>query len=97
MKAVLGGSEKRIRSALTASARQAHPHTKLLIIEDTPFDGLAVKSAGIPFLAVCTGKYDLPAFQNSDAVAVVDTLNEGYETILVAMQGKPDADQICRN
>lgn len=41
-----------VRSALTASARQAHPHTRLLIIWDTPIDGIAAKAAGIPFLAV---------------------------------------------
>jgi phosphoglycolate phosphatase len=37
-----------VRSALTASAREAHPETRLLIIGDTPFDGLAAKAAGIP-------------------------------------------------
>ena len=78
------------RSALrsTASARQAHPHTKLLIIEDTPFDEIAAKAAGIPFLAVCTGKYDRSAFTDSDAVAVIDTLADSCEAILGALQGQ---------
>lgn len=64
------------------------PPTRLLIIGDTPFDGLAAKAGGIPFLAVCTGKYDRSAFTDSDAVAVIDTLAEGYDTILAVMQGE---------
>ena len=86
MKAVLGGSEKRIRSALTATPKQAHPNKRLLVICDTSFYGLAAKTAGIPFLAACTGKHDRSAFEDSDAVAVIDTLADGYDTILAAMQ-----------
>lgn len=82
------GVRSLVRSALTASARQAHPHTRLLIIGDTPFDGIAAKAAGIPFLAVCTGKYDRSAFEDSDAVAVIDTLADNCEVILAAMQGE---------
>jgi len=82
------GVRSPVRSALTASARQAHPNTRLLIIGDTPFDGLAAKAAGMPFLAVCTGKYDRSAFEDSGAVAVIDTLVEGYEMILTALQGE---------
>lgn len=77
-----------VRSTLTASARQAHHHTKLLIIGDTPFDGIVAKATGIPFLAVFTGKYDRSDFHESDALAVIDTLAEGYETILAAMQDR---------
>ena len=80
------GVRSPVRSALTASARQAHPHTKLLIIGDTPFDGIAAKAAGIPFLAVCTGKYDRLSFTDSNAVAVIDTLADSCEAILAAMQ-----------
>jgi phosphoglycolate phosphatase len=83
------GVRSPVRSALTASAREAHPETRLLIIGDTPFDGLAAKAAGIPFLAVCTGKYDRRAFQGSEAIAVIETLAEGYETILEVMKGQP--------
>ena len=72
------GVRSPVRSALTASARQAHPHTRLLIIGDTPFDGIAAKAAGIPCLTVCTCKYDRSAFTESDALAVIDTLADGY-------------------
>ena len=82
------GVRSPVRSALTASARQAHPHTKLLIIGDTPFDGIAAKAAGIPFLAVCTGKYERSVFEDSGAVAVINTLADGYETILAALLGE---------
>ena len=80
------GVRSTVRSAFTASARQAHPHTRLLIIGDTPFDGIAAKAAGISFLAVCTGKYDRSAFEDSDAVAVIDTLTGSCEAIMAAMQ-----------
>lgn len=76
-----------VRSPLTPSARKARPETRLLIMGDTPFYGLAAKEAGIPFLAVCTGKYDRTTFENSDAIGVIDSLAEGYATILVAMLG----------
>jgi hypothetical protein len=53
----------------------------------TPFGGLAAKTAGIPFLAVCTYKYDRTAFEDRDSVAVIDMLAEGYQAILAAMKG----------
>ena len=80
------GFRSPVRSALTASARQAHPTTRLLIKGDTPFDRIAANAVGITFPAVCTGRYARSAFQASDAVAVIDTLAEGYETILAVMQ-----------
>lgn len=49
---------------------------------------MAAKAAGIPLLAVCTGKYDRLAFTDSDAVGVIDTLADGYEMILTALQGE---------
>lgn len=49
---------------------------------------MAAKAAGIPFLAVCTGNYDRSAFEDSDPVAVIDTLADGYEAILAVMQGE---------
>ena len=84
------GVRSPVRSALTASARQAHPNTRLLIIGDIPFDGIAAKAAGIPFLAVCTGKYDRSAFEESDAVAVIDSLVDGYDMILAAAFGEAE-------
>ena len=74
-----------VRSALTASARQSHPNTRILIIGDTPFDGSAARAASIRFLSICAGKYDRSAFEDGDAVAVIDTLTEGYEMILAAI------------
>jgi hypothetical protein len=48
---------------------------------------MAAKAAGIPLLAVCTGKYDRLAFTDSDAVGVIDTLADGYEAIFAVMLG----------
>ena len=59
-----------------------------LAVRAPPVDGLAAKAAGIPFLAVCTGKYDPSAFTDSDAVAVIDTLADSCEAILGALQGQ---------
>ena len=39
-------------------------------------------------MVVCTGKYDRSGFHESDAVAVIDILTVGYETILTALQGE---------
>ena len=84
------GVSSPVRSALTASARQAHPHTRLLIIGDTPFDGIAAKAAGIPFLAVCTGKYDRSAFEDSARKAHANTrllINGGIPVLRLGSQG----------
>ena len=53
---------------------------------ETLFDWIVAKAAGIPFLPVCTGKYDRSAFKDSDAVAVIETLAEGYEAIRTSMR-----------
>lgn len=82
------GVHSPVRSALAASARQAHLNTRLLIIGYTPFNGIAAKAAGVRFLAVCTGKYDRWVFANSDTMAVIETLADGYETILAVTQGE---------
>lgn len=78
------GSRSPVRPHLTTSARERHPEGSLLIVGDTPFDGTAAAAARIPFLAVCTGKYGREAFAGSDAVAVIDTLAQGYDTIVKA-------------
>lgn len=78
------GSRSPVRSHLAASARTRHPEASLLIVGDTPFDGTAARAAQIPFLAICTGKYDREAFADSGAVAVVDTLAQGYDAIAQA-------------
>ena len=69
------GVRSPVRSALTASARQAHPNMRLLIIGDAPFDGRAAKAASIPFLADCTGKYDPSAFEGSNAVVTLCSIS----------------------
>ena len=41
-------------------------------------------------MAVCTGKYDPSAFTDSDAVAVIDTLADSCERILMAALGEAE-------
>ncbi len=79
------GVRSLLRSALTARAREDHPEARLLIIGNTLFDGLAAKAADIPFLAVCAFRYDCSTFQESEAIAVMDTLAEFYDVILLKM------------
>lgn len=60
----------------------------ILIIGATPFDGITARAAVIVFLPLCTGKYDRSAFTDSDAIAVIDTLTEGYASIAAVLQGE---------
>jgi hypothetical protein len=36
-----------------------------------------VKAAGIPFLAICTGKYDHIVFEDREALSVIDAVADG--------------------
>lgn len=63
------------RAEMALAARARHPDRKLLIIGDTPFDGHAAAEAGIPFLAVCTGRYGRRDFEGMERVGVLDTLD----------------------
>lgn len=69
------GSRAARRAEIAVAARVRHPRRKLLIIGDTPFDGHAAAEAGIPFLAVCTGKYACSEFEEVETVAVIDVLD----------------------
>lgn len=68
------GARAARRAEVALAARQRHPDGRLLIIGDTPFDGHAAEEAGIPFLAVCTGKYARGDFAGVPSVAILDAL-----------------------
>ena len=74
------------RSQLTLRARAELPDDTLVIVGDTPADGVAATLAGIPFIAVATGVYDAEALRAGDALLVVDELESGLVQLLSAVE-----------
>jgi phosphoglycolate phosphatase-like HAD superfamily hydrolase len=58
------------RTDITRRAATALRGRRTVIVGDTPRDGEAADAAGIPFLAVATGVYDVDALRATSAVAV---------------------------
>ncbi|OAM77611.1 HAD family hydrolase [Devosia elaeis] len=76
------GARSRVRPDLALAARSALPNSPMIIVGDTPFDGIAAAAADIPFIAVCTGTYGREAFVDVATLAVVDDLTSGFREIL---------------
>ena len=81
------GHESPTRQHLTAGARTALTGHDAIIIGDTPNDGLAADSAGIPFIAVATGIYSLEQLRATNARAVVADLESGLDAVLGTIDG----------
>ncbi len=64
------GDEEVDRAGVTGRAADALRGERAVIVGDTPRDGEAADAAGIPFLAVATGVYDVEALRATSAVAV---------------------------
>lgn len=79
------GHESPTRHHLTAGARDALVGHDTFIIGDTPNDGLAADSAGIPFVAVATGIYSMAELRATNAIVVVDDLESGLDAVLDAV------------
>ena len=79
------GDHSPTRHHLTAGARSALRTHQAFIIGDTPNDGLAADSAGIPFVAVATGIYTAEQLQATSAIAVIDDLESGIDEALQAV------------
>lgn len=86
------GHESPTRHHLTAGARSALAAEDAFIIGDTPNDGLAADSAGIPFIAVATGIYAAEELRPTSALVVVDDLESGLDDVLAAIQGAVPAE-----
>lgn len=80
------GHESPTRHHLTAGARDALSGHATVIIGDTPNDGLAADSAGIPFIAVATGIYTADELASTSALTVVDDLESGLDAVLTAIE-----------
>lgn len=79
------GHESPTRHHLTAGARNALGPDDAFIIGDTPNDGLAADSAGIPFVAVATGVYSADELRSTSAIVVADNLEDGLDDVLEAI------------
>ena len=79
------GHESPTRHHLTAGARSALTGHDAVIIGDTPNDGLAADSAGIPFIAVATGIYSVEQLRATSARVVVEDLASGLDPVIDAI------------
>jgi phosphoglycolate phosphatase-like HAD superfamily hydrolase len=73
------------RTALTALAAKQLRGSRAVILGDTPRDGAAADAAGIPFVAVATGVYDVEALRATSAVAVARDCVEDADLIVAAV------------
>jgi phosphoglycolate phosphatase len=79
------GHESPTRAHLTAGARKALTDHTVFIVGDTPNDGRAADSAGLPFIAVATGMYPAEALRTTSAVVVLDDLEQGLDALLATI------------
>lgn len=76
------GHQSPTRHHLTADARLGLDGAHAVIIGDTPKDGEAADSAGIPFIGVATGAYTAQELRETNAILVVDDLVSGLDAVL---------------
>ena len=74
------------RHHLTACAVRTLEGSGSIIVGDTPNDGLAADSAGIPFVAVATGTYTAVELRTTSALVVVDDLRSGLDEVVAQIQ-----------
>lgn len=79
------GAESPTRHHLTAGARAALAGSAAVIVGDTPKDGEAADTAGIPFIAVATGAYTAEELLPTSALVVLDDLVSGLQPLLEAV------------
>ncbi|TBN56966.1 HAD family hydrolase [Glaciihabitans arcticus] len=79
------GERDPLRTDLTRRARAELPDARIVIIGDTPNDGLAADAAGMEFLAVGTGAFSLDDLRATSARVVVADLATGLPGILEAL------------
>jgi phosphoglycolate phosphatase len=71
-----------VRSDLTLRAAADHAGHRLVVIGDTPADGIGASAAGIPFVGVATGAFTAGELRATEAVLVVDDLEAGLQPVL---------------
>ncbi|MFZ7087806.1 HAD family hydrolase [Curtobacterium sp. RRHDQ10] len=86
------GEEDVDRTDITARAAAGLRGRRAVIVGDTPRDGSAAEAAGIPFLAVATGVYDVATLRATSAVAVARDCVVDADLVLDAIAALPVLD-----
>lgn len=79
------GDRSPVRSELTQRARAAVGDARVIIIGDTPNDGVAADAAGMEFIAVATGAFTADKLRETSATLVIDDLVTGLDALLAAL------------
>ncbi|MGV8884898.1 MAG: HAD family hydrolase [Microbacteriaceae bacterium] len=79
------------RSDLTRRARRdLGADTRVVIIGDTPNDGVAAAAAGMQFIGVATGIFTADELRATSAILVVDDLVTGLDALCRALSSSPE-------
>ena len=74
-----------LRAEITLRAAEELAGHRLVIIGDTPGDGIGADAAGIPFIAVATGHYSADELRETNAILVIDDLLNGLPEVLAVL------------
>ena len=74
-----------LRAEITLRAAEELAGHRLVIIGDTPGDGIGAEAAGIPFIAVATGHYSADELRKTNAILVIDDLLSGLPEVLAVL------------
>ncbi len=74
-----------VRSELTLRAAAELAGATVVIIGDTPGDGIGAEAAGMPFIAVATGHYSVAELTQTSAVLVVPDLSSALPETLATL------------
>jgi phosphoglycolate phosphatase-like HAD superfamily hydrolase len=80
------GERSPIRSELTLRARAAVGDARVVIIGDTPNDGIAALAADMDFVAVATGAFTASELRETSALLVVEDLVTGLDNVLTTLE-----------
>ena len=80
------GDRSPVRSEVTLRARAAVGDARVVIVGDTPNDGVAADAAGMEFIAVATGAFSAADLEATSATLVVDDLVSGLDAVLAALE-----------
>jgi len=89
------GQHSPTRHHLTAHARADLGDDSAFIIGDTPTDGEAADSAGIPFIAVATGAFTAPELRQTSALVVIENFEVGLADVLGVIERRAPADNVA--
>jgi phosphoglycolate phosphatase len=70
------------RSEITQRAARGLAAHRVVIIGDTPNDGVGAEAAGIPFIAVATGHYSVGELSQTTAMLAVPDLAAGFDQVI---------------